>query len=318
MVVSHEQILRYRRIDDIVHRMSDFPQAEYVLHGRELGLPMVESLAAVHCRCASRITWHSHPMIELLFLIEGATEYEFAGGGIVELPGSHFLIVPRGVRHRGLHDVRRPARLCGIVFDPCRPNAAANTPFTRRDLAWVAKQCECYAARPWPMNAELRRSALSLADQVQGFDRTAAGDSARLRLTACAMLFDAALQATLASTVEPNQAVRAAIACMESCHGDALSIEDVAKSVGCSRARLFQIFKQATGMTPGDFLQRLRITKAAELLQSTQRPVTDIAFACGFTTSQYFSNVFRKHFGATPTTFRGNGQSGRGSRARHE
>jgi AraC-like DNA-binding protein len=49
---------------------------------------------------------------------------------------------------------------------------------------------------------------------------------------------------------------------------------------------------------------QLRIQRAQSALASTDEPVTSIALRCGFSTSQYFSNVFRKQFGLTPSKFR--------------
>ena len=53
-------------------------------------------------------------------------------------------------------------------------------------------------------------------------------------------------------------------------------------------------------MTPNDWLQRFRIKKACELLASTDRSITDIALSVGYSSSQYFNNVFRKYVGTTP------------------
>ena len=57
-------------------------------------------------------------------------------------------------------------------------------------------------------------------------------------------------------------------------------------------------------MTPNDYLQRLRLDRAREWLAEEGRSVTDIAFAAGFSSSQYFSHVFRKYTGLTPSRFR--------------
>ena len=118
------------------------PPAEMLVRGADLGLPLVETLGAIRSHSASCITWHAHERFELLFLLEGKTAYEFSGGRTVELPGGHFLVVPPHTRHRGTHDVRMPAKLCGVVFDPRRPAAGRNTPFAARDLDWLAHQFE--------------------------------------------------------------------------------------------------------------------------------------------------------------------------------
>jgi len=82
------------------------------------------------------------------------------------------------------------------------------------------------------------------------------------------------------------------------------SIESVAEVARCSRWRLFVLFKESTGMTPNDYWLRLRIEHAQALLSSSTLPVTKIAMDSGFSTSQYFSTVFKKYTGISPSEYR--------------
>jgi AraC family transcriptional regulator, melibiose operon regulatory protein len=280
---------------------------ERILPGRAVQLPLVVALGSLRSRNASRITWHRHAAFEAIFMLDGATEYEFDDGRTVSLPGGHFLIVPPEARHRGLHDVRRPARLCGITFDPRRGDALNNTAFLRGDLRRLADQFKAHAVRSCPMSAELRRCVTSLDEQIQAFDAGAVDATAALRLAVCGTLLETARQLAKVRTVHSDEAVRAAMDFMRNSCDRPPSMSEVARAVGCSRARLFRIFRQTAGMTPNDYLQRLRVSRAGELLANTSRPVTEIAIACGFSSSQYFSNVFRKHLGQTPTAFRASG-----------
>jgi transcriptional regulator GlxA family with amidase domain len=63
-------------------------------------------------------------------------------------------------------------------------------------------------------------------------------------------------------------------------------------------------FKADTGMAPNDYLLRCRIRKAQDLLDKSGRSVTDIGLSVGFPSGQYFSQVFRKYTGKTPTRYR--------------
>jgi len=74
--------------------------------------------------------------------------------------------------------------------------------------------------------------------------------------------------------------------------------------VGFSRARMFDLFKAQTGLTPNDYLQRLRVEKAQELLRQTTLSVTEIGLETGFSSGQYFSTVFARYAGVSPTDFR--------------
>lgn len=71
-----------------------------------------------------------------------------------------------------------------------------------------------------------------------------------------------------------------------------------------SERALKQLFRQQTGMTPGQYLRQLRICKAKFLLRSTPSLIGDVAALCGFEDSNYFSVVFTRETGMTPSAFR--------------
>ena len=74
---------------------------------------------------------------------------------------------------------------------------------------------------------------------------------------------------------------------------------------GLGRTRLSQLIKERTGDSPIIHLNRLRIRKAQELLRHTGQSVTEIAFACGFQSSQYFARTFKQLTGGrTPRGYR--------------
>lgn len=71
-----------------------------------------------------------------------------------------------------------------------------------------------------------------------------------------------------------------------------------------SERALKQLFRQQTGMTPGQYLRQLRMCKAKFLLRSTPSLIGDVAALCGFEDSNYFSVVFTRETGMTPSAFR--------------
>jgi AraC-like DNA-binding protein len=94
-------------------------------------------------------------------------------------------------------------------------------------------------------------------------------------------------------------------------------MDDLVRYVGFSRARMFDIFKAQTGLTPNDYLQRLRVESAQEQLRQTDRSVTEIASATGFSSGQYFSTVFVRYTGVSPTRFRKGARPRARSTVRH-
>ena len=79
---------------------------------------------------------------------------------------------------------------------------------------------------------------------------------------------------------------------------------DVAAYVGYSPNYFSTEFKKQTGMTYQKYLQDLRLTFAAKLLQLSCRSVTEVCFECGFNTLPHFSQAFKKRFGVSPDKYK--------------
>ncbi len=83
------------------------------------------------------------------------------------------------------------------------------------------------------------------------------------------------------------------------------TVESMAKECGLGVSQFRNHFKQVTNMTPMNYLNFQRIDLAKKmLLESPKKSMTDIAFLCGFKTSQYFATVFSQVSDCSPTEFR--------------
>jgi AraC family transcriptional regulator len=83
-----------------------------------------------------------------------------------------------------------------------------------------------------------------------------------------------------------------------------ISVEALAELVERSPFHFSRVFKQATGMTPLQFVTRERITRAQQLIRETSRSLIEIALEVSYTSPSSFSKVFRRITGVTPTEFR--------------
>ena len=83
-----------------------------------------------------------------------------------------------------------------------------------------------------------------------------------------------------------------------------LTVDEIAGHVGVSRATLGRLFRKHMRRSIIDEIASNRLEKARELLALGKLPVKEVAAACGFSTPNYFNNVFRKATGATPRKFR--------------
>ncbi|MCP4749661.1 MAG: GlxA family transcriptional regulator [Proteobacteria bacterium] len=92
-----------------------------------------------------------------------------------------------------------------------------------------------------------------------------------------------------------------AIGLMEQHLEATLSIEEVADRVAISPRHLNRLFRDEVRTTPSAFYLELRLRKARQLSQQTDLTVAQIAVACGFSSSGYFSKVFKGRFGISPS-----------------
>ena len=59
-----------------------------------------------------------------------------------------------------------------------------------------------------------------------------------------------------------------------------------------------------TGMTPNDYIRKIRLEKAAELLLTTNMTAAEVAYKVGFDDQYYFSKSFKRYFGQPPSQYR--------------
>jgi len=81
------------------------------------------------------------------------------------------------------------------------------------------------------------------------------------------------------------------------------SLTELSKSIGCSAFYLSRIFSQETGTTLTQYLRKLRLGRAAELLQSGRYNVTEAAMTVGYNSLSHFSKAFSEMFGCCPCTY---------------
>lgn len=76
------------------------------------------------------------------------------------------------------------------------------------------------------------------------------------------------------------------------------------EALGLSRSQLYRKFESITGMSPADFILRMRLKRAAQLLRDTKLNVSEIADMTGFNSIKYFNKHFKEEFSQTPTEYR--------------
>lgn len=101
-----------------------------------------------------------------------------------------------------------------------------------------------------------------------------------------------------------DQRIRGILTWVDNSYGEDVTLAQAAERLYLSEAYLSRLFKRVMHMNFRDYLSRVRMNYALEMLLYTDRPVFEIAVACGFSNAPAFNKVFRKANGCTPSQFR--------------
>jgi len=80
-----------------------------------------------------------------------------------------------------------------------------------------------------------------------------------------------------------------------------LSVEDLASAMNLSRVQLYRKVKAITGSSPVELLRSARLNRGYQLLLTTDKTVSEVAYAVSFITPSYFTKCFKDEFGQSPT-----------------
>ncbi len=89
--------------------------------------------------------------------------------------------------------------------------------------------------------------------------------------------------------------------------GENLTVTELARESGMCVTQFNERFKALTGVTPHQFLVRVRLTRVCDALFTSNDTIASIAMACGFSSQSHLTTVFHKALGVTPQQYRGRG-----------
>ena len=89
-----------------------------------------------------------------------------------------------------------------------------------------------------------------------------------------------------------------------SCFSQIFSIEGLCRDAGISHAHLLRLFKREYGTTLISYITEKRLAHACELLETTDLPVAEVAFSCGFSDELHFMKIFKRKTGVTALKYR--------------
>ncbi len=100
--------------------------------------------------------------------------------------------------------------------------------------------------------------------------------------------------------------VAKALTNIHSNYPDSLSVEELADNASMSVSSFHRVFRQVTTVSPGQYIKRVRLTKARELISLQGRRANEAAMLVGYTSASQFSREFKRYFNTSPSAAKAN------------
>jgi AraC-like DNA-binding protein len=280
--------------------------------GADFGIPEVAFFGYYQFRNAvpTSDSWEEHGGIEIVFMQSGEACWDLPEDHFSMTTGSQALIIPVGRRHRIANGVYTPCRLLWMVFKPLNEAVDKARLFLGSEVEGLFQMAEGHE-RPVDLPETSHRMLGELCSRLTD-ERLLIGSApivAEVRSRVYSLVTSLwEVTSSGRDTGEQSRLVRRAAAMLRD-SADATAdrddnIEEVARRLGYGKSRLYSLFTHEIGMAPNDYRQRIRIKRCCERLTKTSDTITAIGIESGFQSSQYFSRVFKKYVGLTPSDYR--------------
>lgn len=228
----------------------------------------------------------SHETMEITYVERGSLRFE-ATQGVFNVGTGRAIVVPAGTEHTTT--LAEGTKACAIHLE-------------RRMVDQIAEEMRCREGEGPRVVTEAER--IGLLSKMLESEASRPSDGSGLIVEA---LSEALVVEVLRSLPDRrtlrgprDHRLRKAVAMIENCYKEPLTIEALAHAAKLSRFHFSRLFREQTGMSPYQYLTCHRLERAAELLRRGGRSVTDVAFSVGFQDLGRFSRLFRQRFDCAP------------------
>lgn len=252
---------------------------------------------------------HAHAFDELVIILKGTAMHVIDGQEFPVRAGDVFVIAPNRLhQYEQMHGLA----LANLLFD------AKALAMEQWDIRALPGFHALFALEPAFRAQHQFRSRLQLSERqlnrvnelIHDLTQETTQKNPGYRVMAKGLFMQLAVLLSRVYSAKPTDEsldllrIGDAIAHIETHYAEKVTLDELARKSHLSKRHFQRVFQECLGRSPIDHLIHVRAQKAAALLRQTDRTITDIAFDCGFSDSNYFTRCFRKAMGQTPKQYR--------------
>ncbi len=269
-----------------------------------LDMPLIRLYGAGVRQSPSPLKLHRNDGFEITLLLDGAVRWEIPNFPPLCLSGGDMCLMQPRVPHRSENDIFAPCTLLWMVFDPRHPHAERNTPFSNAELKRMDKRLKTMGNRAFRASDHLLRLAQCWWQFIRTHPQATPEQIPLVRCFLCGIISMVWAEAAEGSPEQISPAIRRALDAIEKRIDAPHTVPNLARLAGLSQSRFYELFRREVGLSPASYIQQQRCAYARQLLRTTTLGITEVAFRCGFSSSQYFARCFQHFSACTPSTYR--------------
>lgn len=255
------------------------------------------------------VPWHWHDELEILVVESGTARVSVNGTDHLVKQDEGFF-VNAGVLHGVWPEGTEVCFLRSVVFHPRLVGGSVDSIIWQKYLEPLlsdpCRSCVHFAnVQEWERIASkaIQEAWQICVSEVEGFEFEVREQLSRL-IFLLAKNCPAAEKKPSGKNLQDGERIKIMLQYIQEHYGGELTLTKIAESASISENECLRCFRRMIGNTPIQYIKQLRIQRAAELMVSTNRKISDIGAECGFQEMSYFAKVFRELNGCTPVDFR--------------
>ncbi|WP_294708023.1 helix-turn-helix domain-containing protein [uncultured Fusobacterium sp.] len=277
---------------------------ELVQHG-DYEFPCAVYFSDIDIYTASEIAWHWHKEIEIVVLYEGNVSLETAKESIILKKGDGVFINSEELHYfKKIGDEK--CVLISYVFDKSLVIGDKGSIIERK---YIEPLVQNKTLSLFKISEKLSRK---LEEVFFEYEDKKFGVEINIRNILSSVLLEIIIE-NREKLIEKktyknldNQRIKGMLDFIQKNYSNELTLKEIGEAVFIGERETLRCFARTIGISPIEYLKKYRVKVAANLLTTTDLPVTEICIQCGFNSPSYFSKSFQRVFNVTPREYRKN------------
>lgn len=255
---------------------------------------------------------HWHEELEIIRILRGTGDF-FIGAEAITASAGDLLIVNKGLIHTGYSDKYEEIEYKAIVFHPSIVASSALDSYHSHIMDPYITGTLLFPNHISPSDSNYDLLRRIVDDIISEHEEQYAGFELAIKSLLLLMCVHLDRHTPTIEkhksrqklNIESNENFKHLISYIETNYADRLTVEQAASIVKLSTYHFCRTFKRMTGNTFVNYLNLYRINKAEQMLHESDESVTNISQMVGFSNINYFSQLFKKYKGVSPSQSRG-------------